>query len=158
MPSPVEVAETVWTGPQTEESDGRTRTRKLAALTTIESDLGESNYSFSGVLRYSVAESNDEVEIQRYDIRGIHLDGPNFGDIEYRAREPWRVQVGDDRRFTIRATIAWRDRHNPEGSMELILRGSLLENHALAYVSSTIRGSLVLGGAGEVHMTTPANW
>lgn len=157
MSSTVEVAETVWTGPQSEESEGPVRTRKLAALTTLESDLGESNYSFSGVLRYSVSETN-ELEIQQYDIRGIHLDGPDFGLIEYRAREPWRVAIGDDRRFTIRAPIAWRDQHNPEGSMDLILRGSLLENHALAYVSSIIRGSLVLGGAGEVHMTTPACW
>jgi hypothetical protein len=155
--SEVEVARTVWTGPPSDSSGGRTHTRKLAALTTIDSAQGESNYSFSGVLRYTVTEDG-ELQIDTYDIRGIPLDGPSFGVIEYRAREPWRVKVGDDRRFTIRSKIAWRDEHNPDASMDLVLRGNLLDNDAIAYLSSTIRGSLELGSAGEVHMTTPAVW
>jgi hypothetical protein len=156
--SPIEVPETEWTGPAAEDSGERCYTRKLAALTTIESAQGESSYSFSGVLRYRVSEAGDAFEVQQYDIRGIPLDGPDFGVIEYRGREPWRVEIDADRRFTIRSSVAWRDQHNGDASMDLVLRGNLLENHAIAYLSSTICGALELGGAGEVHMTTPACW
>lgn len=158
MSSPIEVAETIWTGPPTEAAGEHGYTRKLAALSTIESELGESSYSFSGTLRYRVSEAGDILEILEYHIRGILLDGPDFGIIEYRASEPLRVEIAEDRRFAIRCPLSWRDRHNPDASVDLILRGNLLENHAIAYLSSVITGVLELGGAGEVHMTTPACW
>lgn len=159
MPSKIEVAQTEWSGPPQEPVEGtQGYTRKLAALTTIESDRGEASYSFSGVMRYSVSADARTLEISDYDIRGVRLDGLDFGVIEYRNREPLRVEVGDDRRFTIRSQVRWSDQHNPDGSLALVMRGNLLENHAIAYLSSTISGDLEVGGAGSVHMTTPAQW
>lgn len=158
MASQIEVGQTEWSGPQGSLADEHGYTRKLAALTTIESDQGEASYSFSGIMRYRVSDDDRSLEISEYDIRGIRLDGLDFGVIEYRNREPLRVEVGEDRRFTIRAEISWRDQHNPESPMKLVMRGNLLENHALAYLSSSISGSLEVGGAGNVHMTTPAQW
>lgn len=159
MPSKIEVSETEWSGPPQELVDGaRGYTRKLAALTTIESDGGEASYSFSGVMRYSVGADDRTLEISAYDIRGVRLDGLDFGVIEYSNREPLRVEVGDDRRFTIRTQVCWRDRQNPDAIVELVMRGNLLENHAIAYLSSTISGKLDVGGTGNLHMTTPAQW
>lgn len=150
--------QTEWSGPPTEESSEHGYTRKLAALATIESDQGEASYSFSGLMRYRVGADNCSLEIDDYDIRGVRLDGLDFGVIEYRNREPLRVAVGNDRRFTIRTQICWRDQANTDGLMDLVMRGNLLENHAIAYLSSTISGSLDVGGAGNIHMTTPAQW
>ncbi|PRQ00484.1 hypothetical protein [Enhygromyxa salina] len=159
MPSKIEVTQTEWSGPPEELVDGTCGyTRKLAALTTIESDGGEACYSFSGVLRYSVGPDDRALEISTYDIRGVRIDGLDFGVIEYSNREPLRVDVGDDRRFTIRANVCWRDRQNPDGTLALVMRGNLLENHAIAYLSSTISGNLEVGGTGNLHMTTPAQW
>jgi hypothetical protein len=155
--------QTEWSGPPEAasargENGEHGYTRKLAALTTIESDQGEASYSFSGVMRYRVGADNRSLEIADYDIRGVRLDGLDFGVIEYRNSEPLRVEVGDDRRFTIRSQISWRDQANPDGRMDLVMRGNLLENHAIAYLSSTISGSLDVGGAKNIHMTTPAQW
>ena len=159
MASKIEVADTEWSGPpQDTSSEGPFYTRKLAALTTIESDQGEASYSFSGVMRYRVGVEALSLEIFDYEIRGVRLDGVDFGEIEYSTPEPLRIVVGDDRRFTIRTEIRWTDQSNRESPLKLVMRGNLLENHAIAYLSSSISGSLDVGGAGNVHMTTPAQW
>ena len=156
--SPIEVPKTDWTGPVAEHAGDRSYSRKIGAIATIESAQGESNYSFWGTLSYRVPEAGDFFEVLQYEIRGVLIDGPDFGVIEFRARAPWRVELNGDRYFTIREPLVWRDQHNQAAKMDLVLRGSLLENDAIAYMSSTIGGALELGGAGEVHMTTPACW
>ena len=158
MSSEIEVVQTEWSAPPQETVDGADGyMRKLAALTTIKTDQGEASYSFSGVMRYSVDGANN-LEIVQYDIRGVRLDGIDFGVVEYRNREPLRVEVGADRRFTIRSDIQWSDSNNPDGAMKLVLRGSLLEDRTIAYMSSMIKGSLDVGDGGNLHMTTPAQW
>jgi hypothetical protein len=134
--------------------------RRLAAISSIESVKGDSIYSFSGHIRYAVADDHRQLHIKEYSVRGTHLDGPDLGSIEYCARGGWQTEVASDRSFQVHAEILWTDSSNTNAVVQSTLRGTLLENHRLAYISSSTSGVIALGEdcEGEVCLRTPANW
>lgn len=134
--------------------------RKLATITSIESELGDSTYSFSGHIRYRIAKEESLVVVDEYNVKGLHLDGPDLGQVEYLNSSPWFVPVAEDRRFCCRTELIWRDSNNSDARLNLTLRGTLLENGALAYISSTTQGDVALSESvnGEVYVSTPACW
>jgi hypothetical protein len=151
--------QTVW-GEQPVEVAGESYTRKLSTITSVESGHGESTYSFSGHIRYRICDEGRRLEVDQFAARGIHLDGPDLGPIEYVNRDLWSIDLADDRRFALRAELTWRDAHNTDALMNVTLRGTLLQNHALAYISSATQGTVASGGVdeSEVFMSTPAIW
>jgi hypothetical protein len=133
--------------------------RRLAAISCVESNQGDATYSFSGSLRY-VLTADRQLTIKEYSVRGIHLDGPDLGTIEYHAQREWQAEIASDRRFEVRGELHWTDRNNTGAIVHSVLRGTLLENQTLAYISTSMSGQIALGEAceGEVCLRTPALW
>jgi len=134
--------------------------RRLAAISCIESDQGDSTYSFSGHIRYAATADHNQLHVKEYRVRGIHLDGPDLGSIQYRTRGESLFEVGSDRCFQMHVELLWTDRNNTDAVVQSVLRGTLLENHKLAYISTSTNGTIALGedGEGEVCLRTPALW
>lgn len=137
--------------------EGRVLEKRLAAVTLVEVGDTGSVYSFSGVIRYAVRRDADMVTFVDYSGEGAHVSGPALGVVRYRLVDPLRTVVRADRTFVATGRAAWSDDTGLAETVEVTLRGTVLDTGEVAFLTSTFAGSGVAEPA-ELHVQIPAGW
>lgn len=170
------VMETTWTDRGAVASDGGSEAagaedgqgasptfgRNLATITTVDSEEGDSTYSFSSQVRCVLSPDGSTITVKEYAGRGVFIDGIDLGNITYKNIGEWTSALNPDRTFQASGTVAWSDKFDKAVPLNITFRATLLEGNQLAFVSNTTQGETAyedrLASKHSVSVDVPACW